>query len=64
MAAITKASGTSSHSVRCSQELWEEFTTQARENRGVSANRAMNLLMEAYVRGVIDLPRVETVISA
>lgn len=52
-----KAQVTSTHSYRCTPELYE--ATQRRADlEGVAVNAVITEIMEGYARGLIDLPRI------
>lgn len=47
-------------SVRISPEVWESAKRRA-TSEGKTISQAMTLLVEAYSRGMLDLPRVQLV---
>lgn len=52
-----------SHSVRCTDELWESAKARA-DDEGVTMNYVISEILEGYARKLMDLPEVTKIYSA
>lgn len=55
-----KRKRTSTHSIRCTEELWTAARRRANKE-GVTMNHVMTEILEGYATGRVDLPTVTKV---